>query len=152
MGETRNYRDGKVVKVQSDLGTDLEQPFEVSIEETDFLHSIKQSMKTEHYKKLAYLGIFDRGARKVHLIDAKTKDGVTVAIYFDSETKLLAGFEGPNGGLSFSDYRKVGDVMFPFNISSQDFLNIQLTDVKLNSKIDPNVFERKVNCFDKPIQ
>lgn len=150
-GEMRNLRDGKSAKLKSDLGLDLERTYAHSLEESDFLYSITRSMKTDGYSKLAYLGIFDRGDRKVHLIDGKTKDGTVVAIYFDVETKLLAGFEGPTGGLSFADYRKVGNILFPYNISSQDFLNIQLTEVKLNTKIDPAIFERRVNCYDKPV-
>ncbi len=150
-GEIRNYRDGKSITLSSDFGLNVERPWAMSIAETDFLHSITRSMKPENYKKLVYLGIFDRGERKVHLIDAKTVEGVTVAIYFDTETKMLAGFEGPTGGLSFDDYRKIGQLMFPYNISSQEFLNIKLADVKLNTKIDPKVFEKKENCFDRPI-
>ncbi|MBK9153165.1 MAG: hypothetical protein IPM25_02910 [Chloracidobacterium sp.] len=150
IGETRSFRDGKIMRLTSDLGVEIQRPFLASIAETDFLYSITRSMQPGDYKHLAYLGVFDRGDRKVHLIDGKTKDGVTIAIYFDTETKLLSGFEGPTGGLSFGDYRKVGDVMFPFNISSQEFLNIQLSDVQLNPEIDPAVFEKKVNCFDKP--
>lgn len=150
-GETRNYRDGKSIRITSDLGMNIERPLTMSIAESDFLYSIMRSMEVENYKRLAYLGVFDRGPRKVHLVDGKTKDGVTVAIYFDTETKMLSGFEGPTGGLSFDDYRKVGNLMFPYNISSQEYLNIKLTDVKLNTKIDPKVFERKENCFDKPI-
>ncbi|CAN5699659.1 hypothetical protein BH24ACI3_BH24ACI3_10800 [soil metagenome] len=149
-GETRNLRDGRTIKVKTDYGIDIERPYAMSIAESDFLFSIMRSMKVENYSKLLYLGEFQRGERKVHLIDGKTNDGATVAIYFDTETKLLAGFETSYGGLSFSDYRQVGDLKFPFNISSGEVLDIQLDEVILNSKIDPAVFERKVNCFDIP--
>jgi len=149
-GETRTYRDGKIMRVSSDLGIDLQRPFLAPIAETDFLFSITRSMLPANYKHLAYLGVFERGERKVHLIDAKTNSGITVAIYFDTETKLLAGFEGPTGGWSFGDYRKVGDVMFPFSISSHEFLKIQLSDVKFNPEVDVVLFEKKLNCFDKP--
>jgi hypothetical protein len=148
-GESRTFRDGKIIRVTSEVGVKYEAPSAASLAEGDFLYSLTRSMKPENYKKLEYLGVFDRKDRKVHLIDGKTLDGVTVAIYFDTETKLLAGFEGPSGGLSFGDYRKIGNLMFPYNISSQDFLNIQLTEVKLNPQIDPAVFETRVYCFDK---
>lgn len=148
-GESRTFRDGKIIRVTSEVGVTYEAPSVASLAEGDFLYSLTRSMKPENYRQLKYLGVFDRKDRKVHLIDGKTLDGTVVAIYFDTETKLLAGFEGPTGGLSFGDYRKIGNLMFPYNISSQDFLNIQLTEVKLNSQIDPSVFERKVYCFDK---
>lgn len=149
-GESRTFRDGKILRITSDLGLRIERPMITSLSDDDFLYPLIRSMKPENYKKLNYLGVFERKDRKVHLIDGKTVDGVTVAIYFDTETKLLAGFEGPTGGLSFGDYRRIGDVMFPFNISSQDFLNIQLSEVKFNPKIDPAVFDSKVYCFDRP--
>lgn len=149
-GESRTYRDSKMFRMTTDLGYKIEYPMTGSFGDDYFLHPLVRSMKPENFKKLKYLGVFDRKDRKVHLIDGKTTDGMTVAIYFDSETKLLAGFEEPTGGLSFGDYRKVGDLMFPFNISSQDFLDIRLTDVKLNPTIDPTVFEPKEYCFDKP--
>lgn len=149
-GEIKDVRDGKKRTLKSDFGIELEIPFVMSVEESDFIFVITEAMKADNYVKLLYLGVFDRKDRKVHLIDGETKEGTTVAIYFDTETKMLAGFEGPTGGLSFGDYRKVGNLMMPHNISSQDFLDIRLDEIKLNTKIDPAVFERKINCYDTP--
>ncbi len=150
LGEIRTLRTGRSIAYRSDFGVDEVIDTRTAVSEADFLFSIISSMRIDNYVRLLYLGEFPRGDRKVHLIDGKTKEGVTVAIYFDVETKMLSGFEGPSGGLSFSDYRKIGELMFPYNISSQEFLNIQLSDVKLNTAIDPKVFEPKLYCFDSP--
>ncbi len=150
VGELSTLRTGRSITFRSDFGVDEVIETKASMSQADFLFSIISSMRIDNYVRLLYLGEFPRGDRKVHLIDGKTKEGVTVAIYFDVETKMLAGFEGPTGGLSFGDYRRIGELMFPFNISSQEYLNIQLEDVKLNTTIDPKVFEPKLNCFDKP--
>ncbi len=149
-GFVKDIRDGKTIHIKSDWGVDQVMPFPSPIERSSHIATIQDAMDATRYTKLLYLGEFERDGRKVELIDGEMQNGLTVAIYFDSETKLLAGFEGPTGGLSFDDYRKVGDLVLPFSINTRGQMNIKFREININTKIDPAVFVHKQNCYDSP--
>lgn len=149
-GERRVLREKGRMVISSDMGLEEEIAVSTPVEDVDFLAQIIRMMRPDNFSKLNYLGIFDRDKRKVHLIDGTLKTGPSVAIYFDVETKLFAGYQYTAGGLSFSDYRKIGNVMFPYTISSGEIVNIQLSTIRLNEDLDPKIFEPKLNCYDRP--
>lgn len=149
IGEIRDIRDGKTMQVKTELGKVMTVPFPVAIEKSDFVYSLTNAMTVGEFKSLQYLGIFERDGRKVQLIDGITKEGVNVAMYFDAETKMLSGYEGPQGGSSFADYRKVEGYLIPFEISSLNIMKLTLSEIKLNTKIDPAVFQPRTFCYDK---
>ncbi len=150
VGEIKEIRDGKVMHMRSDLGQEYKTPFALPVRESEFISAIVQAMKPGEFRKLLYLGEFERVGEKVHLIDAETNEGVTVAIYFNSDTKMLAGFEGPTGGLSFGDFRPTSGPPMPFRItSSLGSVDIVLDEVLINSAVDPSFFVHRERCFDR---
>jgi Periplasmic protease len=150
LGEIKDIRDGKTIHIKGDLGIDSKNPYAFAIDQMDIFGTLKRAMRTDHYKKLLYLGIFDREGRKVHLIDGETKEGLTVALYFDTETKMLSGFEGPTGGVEFGDFRTSGELSVPYRVRMRSVLDIEFEEIKLNVKIDPSVFVHKERCYDRP--
>jgi carboxyl-terminal processing protease len=149
-GLVKDIRDGKTMHVKADWGIERVMPFLSPVDRFGFIPTLLDAMDTERYAKLLYLGEFERDGRKVELIDGETLQGMTVAIYFDSTTKLLAGYEGPTGGVTFDNFKKVGDVLLPFAINNHGQMNITFDEIKINTKIDPAVFEHKQNCYDRP--
>ena len=150
VGEIKEIRDGKVMHMRSDLGQEYKTPFALPVRKSEFLSTIVQAMKPGEFRKLLYLGEFERVGEKVHLIDGETNEGVTVAIYFNSETKMLAGFEGPTGGISFGDFRPTSGPPMPFRItSSLGSVDIVLEEVLVDTAVDPSFFVHRERCYDR---
>jgi carboxyl-terminal processing protease len=148
-GEIREMHNGKTLILQTDYGMTREMPKFVDIVETDILSPIRSLTKPAFFVSLKYQGVFARGERKVHLIDGKSKDGMLVALAFDSDTGLLVNFTGAYYGVSFDDYRKTGDLLLPYEIERERIMTITLDEVKINQAIDPANFIRKEKCFDR---
>lgn len=148
-GEIRDIRNGKTIHIKGDLGIDQIVPFPVEIEKSDIISMLRSGFRVDDFKTLKYLGEYELEGRKVHLIDGQTTSGASIALTYHSETLLLAGYEGPNGGMKFDDYRRVGEVMLPFRIYNRAGLDIKFDEIKLNTKIDPSVFEHRERCYDR---
>jgi glyoxylase-like metal-dependent hydrolase (beta-lactamase superfamily II) len=84
---------------------------------------------------------------------AKTHDGEDVGLYFDPETKLLAGFEvldtetmlgDVTAQYSLSDYKDVGGVKLPHHIKirkgGEDYSDIQYASIAINDAKAANAF------------
>ena len=86
----------------------------------------------------------------MHVIQAESSTGATVALGFDVQTGMLASLASSWVTISYSDFRKVGNLMLPFQIENGRFMTIRLDEVKVNTEIDASVFRPKEHCFDKP--
>jgi carboxyl-terminal processing protease len=148
-GEIRSIYDGKETHIKTDFGIDRKLPIRPSFD-LAYLSPVSRLRYLTKTQKVSYLGIFDRGARKVHVIEISDRSNVTIAITFDVESKMLTSIAGPGVTLSYDDFRKVGNFMLPFRVENGSFLTIRLDELKLNEPIDPAIFQHKDYCFDKP--
>ncbi|MGQ0542325.1 MAG: S41 family peptidase [Blastocatellia bacterium] len=149
IGEVRDIRDGKSIHVKADYGAERKLPFPVAVTEFEPIAPIALILEKENVVSLAYLGIFEREGRKVHVIEGKDKEGDTFAATFDVGTKMLASFTGLSLTISYGDFRKIGDLMLPFVIERGQVIIIRFDDIKINNRIDPATFQHKDQCFDK---
>lgn len=148
VGELREMYHGKTAVMQTDFG--IEQPIHQGVDTTkvDLFYPIRTLLNEDEYESLSFTGTFDRSGRKSDLIEAKTKTGETVALAFDSETKMLVGYATRGASMSFDDYRMTGKLMMPYSIEVSSFTKITLDTLVLNETLDDSVFARKLNCFD----
>lgn len=149
-GEIREVFNGKDHFVQSKIfGTDQTvQPAQVN--ELKLLADFYEILNAKSiYPKIIYRGEFERENRQVHLIEATDVNGSNVMFVFDVETGRLVNRTGTSTVNSFGDYRKVGQIFFPFWQSRTDTIVYMLNEVKFNVEIGDEVFEAAVNCFDK---
>jgi carboxyl-terminal processing protease len=149
-GEIREIYNGKKYLLQTDYGIDRELPNESDTAQIEILSPINNLADKNYFKSLTYNGIFDRKGRKAHVISGKTSDGANIALAFDVETKHLVSYIASYSGISFDNYRKVGDVMLPFTIERENVMTIKLDEIKLNTLLDESKFNKKEQCFDRP--
>ena len=149
-GEIRELYHGKTALMQTDLGIDQPIYTDIDITKVDLFYPLRTLLDADEYESLSFTGTFDRSGRKSDLIEAKTKSGETVALAFDSITKMLVGYATRGAAMSFDDYRQTGKVMMPYSIEVSSYTKITLDKLILNEKLDDSLFEKKVNCFDIP--
>lgn len=149
-GEIREVYNGKKHFTQADYGFVRDAWIPVDTSDIDILSSIRALAKTDSFNSLKYLGNYERDGRKVNLIDAESKDGTSVALAFDVETKMLSYFNGPGFGMIFGDYRKVGETKLPFRIERESIMRLQFDEIRLNVPVDESKFLKKINCYDVP--
>ncbi|HUR97127.1 MAG TPA: S41 family peptidase [Pyrinomonadaceae bacterium] len=150
-GEIWSANDGKVMHVKTDFGLDKKIPVpESAAAEIEYLAPLARIRDVSGYPKLSYLGVFDRGGRKVHVVQGEEKTGAPVALSFDVESKMLVSVATDYSTVSYSDFRKVGDVMLPFRVDRGSAMTITFDDIKLNTAIDASVFRPREHCFDTP--
>ncbi len=149
-GEIKDVRDGKTLRIKTDFGMEQSVPFPIPVTRSEYISSLIRAMKPDEFVRLEYLGIFDRGDGKIHLIDAETAEGDQVALSVDVETGFLVRIDGTTGGTAFGDYRKVGNLMMPYRLTVGNAVDIMLDEILIDLEIDPEVFKHKVNCFDRP--
>lgn len=150
IGEFRYTFDGKNYFAQSKVfGTDQSlnatQTKEVALL-ADFYELLKVR---EIFPAIVFKGEFEREGKQVNLIEAKDESGAQVIFVFDVASKMLINRTSSTSVASFGDYRKVGDILYPFWQSRTDALIYKFTNVKLNEKIDSKVFEFAESCFDR---
>ncbi|MEQ1646900.1 MAG: hypothetical protein ABL959_25820, partial [Pyrinomonadaceae bacterium] len=104
-----------------------------------------------YLKGLRYEGEYEVEGRLRYVLSATSPEGYALGLSFDAVTKLLATFSMPGILYTFSDYRKVDGVLIPFHLDGDRIMNIRLETVTRNPKIDMSVFDKKENCYDKPI-
>ncbi len=92
--------------------------------------------------------------KKAQGILVKDADGNSVKMYLDAETHLLVKREYQGATMmgmgtleeSLSDYRKIGNIMFPFHAevkaNGQSYVTVDIQDVQLNTAIDPALFQK----------
>jgi hypothetical protein len=86
--------------------------------------------------------------RQTNVLTLTTNKGVTIKLYFDATTGLLAREEIPAGNsmkiIDYADYRKVGSSVFPFSTkiaTGDEKLKISLTDIRVNTQIARTAFD-----------
>jgi carboxyl-terminal processing protease len=149
-GEIREIYNGKKYLLQTDYGIDRELPNESDTAQIEILSPISNLADENYFKSLTYNGTFERKGRKTHVISGKTSDGANIALAFDVETKYLVSYIASYSGISFDDYRKVGDLMLPFTIERENVMTIKLDEIRLNTLLDEAKFNKKEHCFDRP--
>lgn len=149
IGEIREVYTDKNSFLQTDFGESKDSDVISDISKIEILAPINSLLEKDNFKSLKYLGEFEREGRMEHLIEAKNSDFYPVTLAFDSQTKMLVGYASPVSTEYLGDYRKVGDVMLPFEIIQNVRMKISVGEFKLNQKIDESIFTKKENCFDR---
>lgn len=150
-GEIRSIYDGTVMHLKSEFGIDRKTPKPPrTVGDLEYLAPIAMIKEMADFPRLEYLGVFDRSGRKVHVIEAESTTGATVALSFDMQTGMLASLASSWATISYSDFRKVGKLMLPFQVESGRSMTFRLDQVKVNTEIDASVFQPKEHCYDKP--
>ncbi len=149
IGEVRQIYNGNNTFLQTDYGLNRKIAVEINTAEIEIFAPLNNLFKKETFKSLNYQGAFDRMGKQAHVIEAVTANGQTVWLAFDVETKLLVGYTGQFFTFFYDDYRRVENVMLPFHITKESFIDIRLNEIKLNPTIEENNFKVKQNCFDK---
>lgn len=149
-GEIREFFDGDKYIMQSKIFGSEEFKEPTIIAEKKLFADFYEILKIrEFYPRVSYLGAFDREGKKVHLIEAETAGQNKVIYVFDVATGLLVHRTDTHADISFGDYRKTGDIFFPFLQTRSDAIIFQLTEFKANERLDENLFKMRENCFDK---
>ena len=147
-GEIREIHDGKTITIQSDYGLTQEIPKFTDVVDTDILGPIRSLAKPDYFASLKYHGVFDRDGKKVHLVDGRSKDGMMVALAFDTKSGLLVGFTGAYYGMNFDDYARAVNLMLPYKIERERIMTLTLEEIAINEPIDPARFAKKLKCYD----
>jgi hypothetical protein len=149
IGEIRETFDGKKHFIQADFGIDQDLQSNADVKMLDILSPIFDIASDENYPSLSFTGTFDRDGRKTAVIEGRTKLGSQVALAFDVETGLLVNMTVGPVSISYSDYKKVGNVMLPFKIDRSGVMKVEVHSITVNQPIDPAAFLKRERCFDK---
>ncbi|MBX7056059.1 MAG: hypothetical protein K1X36_13985 [Pyrinomonadaceae bacterium] len=151
VGEVRTIVSGRQMITQSEYGLEntVTLPEATNV---DLFDSIFSALDTGTMRSVAYTGIFDRDGRKCHIIEATLKDGVSYAMAFDVESKMLVSIAGRYSLTSYGDYRKVGRLMMPFKVDVGSGKALEFDTIVLDEALGDDLFKRKENCYDRPAQ
>ena len=141
--------NGKTITIQADYGLTRELPKYTDVVETDILGPIRALADPGYFASLKYHGVFDRGGRKAHHVDGRSRDGMMVALAFDASTGLLINFTGAYYGMNFDAYEKAGDLILPHIIERERIMTISVDKIMINEPIEPSRFLKRDMCFDK---
>jgi len=149
LGEVRQIYNGKKSFVQADYGLNTDLMTGVDTARIEIFSPINNLIRNDAFKSITYQGIFDRQGRKAHIIEAETVEYINVAMAFDVETKLLVSYIQQFYAVSYGDYRQIENLLLPFVVEREGFMNIELEEIKLNTAIEESNFLKKENCFDR---
>ena len=149
LGEVRQIYNGKKSFVQADYGLNTDLMTEVDTSRIEIFAPINNLMRNDAFRSITYQGIFDRQGRKAHIIEAETAEYTNVAMAFDVETKLLVSYIQQFYAISYGDYRQIENLLLPFAVEREGFMNIELEEIKINTVIEESNFTKKENCFDR---
>ncbi|MFN0140237.1 MAG: S41 family peptidase [Pyrinomonadaceae bacterium] len=150
LGEVRSIYDGKNFFQQADYGLTGDLFPIGDATRADIFGPYFAAMDLEFLQGLKFEGEFDLDGRKRVILSGTSDKGVGVGLSFDKETKLIVTFTQGPVLFTFGDYRKVDGLMLPFRIKIDRIMDVRLDSIKLNTKIDPATFEKKIKCFDTP--
>lgn len=147
LGEINEVFDGVNSFLQTDfMGT---QKNEVWTGEISLAANFRELLDArEIYQSITFETAFQNKGRKINLVKAVSRQGTSVYFAFDAETKLLISRAGVATSASYDDYRKVGEWLFPFQIS-ESAMTYKLTEIKPNAPVDDSRFAPKESCFTK---
>ncbi len=148
VGEIRQIHSDKRYTIHTDLGSQTSATTPFSIAQADSFYPIREFVDPSSFKSAKYLGIFDRDGKKTHVIEVKSAYGDTLGLAFDTTTGLLISYAGMYGSVTYSDYRKAGDLLLPHKIETGSTFSILLSTISINVPIDEAVFRKKQHCFD----
>jgi carboxyl-terminal processing protease len=148
-GEIREIVNGTMHFVQTDFGMDQDLSKVSGIQSDPYSALIDIVTGRRKITSLSYTGSFDREGRKTAVIEGTTEKNEEIALAFDIETGLLVNVTNGFMSTSFSDYKKVGDILLPFKIDQSGLLNVRFDEILVNKPIDATVFAKKQQCFDK---
>ena len=149
LGEVRQIYNEKKAFVQADYGLNTDLTTEFDTARIEIFAPINNLIRNNTFKSITYQGIFDRQGRKAHVIEANTAEYTNVAMAFDVETKLLVSYIQQFYVVSYGDYRQIENLLLPFAVEREGFMNIELEEIKLNTAIEESNFMKKENCFDR---
>lgn len=149
LGEVRQIYNGKKSFVQADYGLNTDLMTEVDTSRIEIFAPINNLIRNDAFRSITYQGIFDRQGRKAHIIEAETAEYTNVAMAFDVETKLLVSYIQQFYAISYGDYRQIENLLLPFAVEREGFMNIELEEIKINTVIEESNFTKKENCFDR---
>ncbi len=151
VGDVRTIVNGRQMITQADYGVynTVTLPETVNV---DLFESIFDALDTETMRSVTFTGTFDRDGRKCHIIEATLKNGVTYAMAFDVENKMLVSVAGRFTLTSYGDYRKVGRLMMPFKVGVGGGKELEFDSIVLDQTLGDDIFKRKENCYDRPAQ
>ncbi|MEQ1642872.1 MAG: S41 family peptidase [Pyrinomonadaceae bacterium] len=150
-GEIRTIYNGKEIYQQSEYGMDQNTKSQVVPSRVDLLSAYFAGLDLDLLKGLKFEGDYQVDGRLRYVLSATSPEGHSIGLSFDSGTKLLVTFSQPGVLYTFSDYRKVDGVLVPYKFELDRIMNIHLDTLTRNIKIDAAMFEKKENCFDKPL-
>jgi C-terminal peptidase prc len=147
LGEIREVFDGAKSFIQTDfMGT---QRDETRAGEINLAANFQELLDTrEIYQSIAFESAFENKGRKINLVKAVSARGTSVYFAFDAETKLLISRAGAATSAYYADYRKVGEWLFPFEIS-EGVMTYKLKEIKPNAPVEDSRFAEKESCFTK---
>jgi len=150
VGVTRTVGVGDDTFFESSAGLPDQKVPAGTSPQAELLGPLFDIFSPDYFRSVSYDGEFDSDGRKLMVIDGVDKNGMTVAITFDSKTGLPFRITARSFEVSFDRYRQTGSFMLPRSVSMSGLVDILITTFKVNEELDPTVFERKENCFDKP--
>ena len=116
-------------------------------------HFLLQEILTERAASLRWVGEVDQQGQKQQVITFIDRDGRQVALYFDAQTHLLAGYNylytDCRAGDSiqevfFPSYRSIGQFQVPtglvMHLANEMAQDIRYERVEINSELDDTVF------------
>lgn len=151
IGQVRQVYSPKGSFVQTEYGMEHSLSSKPDPADIDLFDGVRDALNPGAFRWLAYDGVFEDEGRKLHVIEARNALGVTMAMTFDVESKMLVRISFPGFMYTLGDFRKVDHLTLPFSIRLDGVMNVQLDSIKLDPTIPPEIFERKLNCFDKPL-
>lgn len=149
MGETREIYNGKTSFLQADYGIDRSLYPNIDTTGVHLLSPFFNALDLEYLRGLKYEGEYEVEGRMRQVLSATSPSGHSVGLSFDVGTKMLVTFSLPGVLYTLSDYRRIDGVSIPFRIDMDRIMNIHLTSVTINPKLDASNFEKKEKCFDK---
>lgn len=150
VGDVSEIFDGEQYFVQTQVNGVQEFDLPAKVAELKLENNFLELVNLKStYKQVKYLGNFERLGERVNLIEVKNAEGRGFALAFDAKTNLLVNRTGTLTDISYNDYRKVGEYMFPFKITKAGLVNIEFSEIETNIEVKDEAFSRKTSCFDK---
>jgi len=149
LGEIREIYNGKSSLLQSDYGVDRNMYPGLDTTRVQLFSPIFDVLDPDYLKGIKYEGEYEVEGHKRQVLTATGPKGVSIGLSFDSTTKMLISYSAPGLLYQLEDYRKIDGIMIPFHVDLDRVMNVRLTSVTINPKLDPSNFEKKEKCFDK---
>lgn len=149
IGEIREIRNGTSRHIKADYGLDSISPFIVPVDQVELLAPIRTVISRRGLTQLKYGGEFtDADGQKMVFITGLIGNTHEIMLTFNISTGFLKSVFVGGSSTEYDDFRKVGEVMLPFKALLYNSLALEFEKIDINLKLDPKVFEPKINCYD----